>query len=151
VRTYVSLDLPDSAGGGHGALGAGPSRRRAPYREWALALSDRGAHDGARQVLLAGRKALGQPTAFAIELAALSEQTGDWEGAAREWGTVVTTSPAQAQIAATQLAAAPADQRGARRSLPHRTGCGTAAARLAAELVLDGVTRALVDRARINT
>src|SRR4029077_13735257 len=82
----------------------------APYREWALALADTHANEGAREVLLAGRKALGPPAAFALELAALCEQTGDWEGAAREWGTAITSAPAQVQTAVAQLVEAPVEQ-----------------------------------------
>jgi hypothetical protein len=136
VRTYVALDLPDSAAAVTARWAHASPHDEAPYREWALALTDRRLNESARQVLLAGRKALGQPTAFAIELAELDEQTGDLHGAAREWATVVATSPAQAQIAADQLSAAPMDQRERIvRGLTSRDATAPAV-RLAAELVL---------------
>ena len=136
VRTYVALDLPDSAAAITERWARARPDDETPYREWALALSDRQANEGARQVFLAGRKALGQPAAFALELAALGEQTGDWEGAAREWSTVVTAAPAQAQTAVTQLAEAPAERR--ERIVRRLTApdASPPAARLAAELEL---------------
>src|SRR4029077_16605951 len=111
VRTYVALDLADSAAAVVGRWARGRPDDEAPYRELALALSDRHSNEEARQVLLAGRKALNQPAAFALELAALAEQTGDWEAAAREWGVEVATAPAQAQTAVARLTEAPAEQR----------------------------------------
>lgn len=136
VRTYVALDLPDSAAAAVDRWARARPGNEAPYREWALALFDRHASEDARQVLRTGRQALGQPAAYGLELAALAEQAGDWEGAAREWGTVVTNAPAQAQGAATQLAQAPAEQR--ERIVQRLTGgdASAAAAHLAASLVL---------------
>jgi tetratricopeptide (TPR) repeat protein len=136
VRTYVALDLPDSAAAVVGGWARARPDDESPYREWALALADKHAHEGAREVLLTGRKALGQPAAFALELAALWEQTGDWEGAAREWGTVITSASAQAQTAVAQLAEAPREQR--ERIVRRLTArdASPSAVRLAAELVL---------------
>src|SRR5256885_12864463 len=45
--------------------------------------------------LLLGRRALGRPGAFGIELAELSQLSGDWEGAAREWAAALTDAPVQ--------------------------------------------------------
>jgi len=136
LRTYLALDLPDSAAAVAQRWARGRPGDEAPYREWAFALADRHSYAAARQVLLAGRQTLGQPAAFAVELATLAQQTGDWEGAAQEWGIVVTSAPAQAQTALTQLAEAPADQRERIVRRLSARGASPAAARLAAELVL---------------
>jgi tetratricopeptide (TPR) repeat protein len=136
LRTYVALDASDSAAAVARHWAQDTPHDEAPYREWALALADRQANADARQVLLDARKTLDQPAAFALELAALAEQSGDWDAAAREWGSVVMSAPAQAQTAATQLAGAPAEQR--ERIVQRLTGRegSSATKRLAAELVL---------------
>jgi tetratricopeptide (TPR) repeat protein len=136
VRTYAAVDLPDSAAAAAGRWARARPGDEAPYRELALALVDRRSYERARQVLVAGRKALGEPTAFGIELAELAAQTGDWEDAAREWGALVTTAPTQAQIAVAQLAEAPAEQR--ERIIRQLTArdAPPPVARLAADLVL---------------
>src|ERR1700680_178078 len=58
VRTYVVLDLPDSAAAVVGRWARARPHDEAPYREWALALADRHSNEQAGQVLLAGRRAL---------------------------------------------------------------------------------------------
>ena len=136
LRTYVARDLPDSAAAVARRWANARPDDEAPYREWALALADKHASEGARQVFLAGRKALLQPAAFALELAELGEQAGDWEGAAGEWGTVVTATPTQAQTAVTELAEAPAEQRERITRRLTTRDASRPAARLAAELVL---------------
>ena len=60
---------------------------------------------------MGGRHALGRADAFGIELAALSQLAGDWEGAAREWSAVLTGMPVQLAAAASALADAPDAQR----------------------------------------
>jgi len=90
---------------------AAAPRDEAPYREWAMALDDQRRHDAARAVLLDGRRALGRPGAFGIELAALSERAGDWEGAAREWAAALEGASVQLPNAASELAQAPEARR----------------------------------------
>jgi len=104
LRTYVALNEPDS-------WATEQPRDETPYREWAIALEDAHRFGEARQVLLAGRRALGRPAAFGIELAELLERVGEWEGAAREWGAALTEAPTQLPNAASSLAEAPAEQR----------------------------------------
>src|SRR2546429_1975269 len=76
-----------------------------------MALEDTHRHRAARDVLLVGRRALGRPGAFGIELAELSQLSGDWEGAAREWAAALPDAPAQLPNAASALAEAPDAQR----------------------------------------
>src|SRR5207244_3768966 len=52
-----------------------------------------------------------RPSAFGIELAELSQLSGDWEGAAREWAAALPDAPAQLPNAASALAEAPDAQR----------------------------------------
>src|SRR5204863_529394 len=105
-RTYVGINAPDSAREVARRWAAAAPRDEAPYREWAMALDDQRSHDAARAVLLEGRRALGRPGAFGIELAALSERAGDWEGAAREWAAALEGAPVQLPNAASELAQA---------------------------------------------
>lgn len=111
LRTYVALNEPDSARAVGLRWAAAAPRDEAPYREWAMALEDAHRHGPARDVLLAGRQALGRPGAFGIELAELSRLTGDWEGAAREWAAALPGAPVQLPNAATVLAEAPEPER----------------------------------------
>src|SRR2546430_7854762 len=76
-----------------------------------MALEDTHRHAAARDVLLVGRRALGRPGAFGIELAELSQLAGDWEGAAREWAAALEDAPVQLANAASALAEAPDAQR----------------------------------------
>src|SRR6266699_119529 len=89
LRTYVGINEPDSARAVARRWAAAAPRDEAPYREWAMALDDQRRHAEARAVLLEGRRTLGRPGAFGIELAALSERAGDWVGAAREWAAAL--------------------------------------------------------------
>src|SRR5438093_443895 len=89
LRTYVALNEPDSAQAVALRWAAAAPRDEAPYREWAMALEDAHRHGAARDVLLGGRRTLGRPGAFGIELAELSQLSGDWEGAAREWAAAL--------------------------------------------------------------
>src|SRR6059058_5540521 len=107
LRTYVALNEPDSGRAVALRWAAAAPRDEAPYREWAMALEDAHRHPAARDVLLVGRRALGRPGAFGIELAELSQLSGDWEGAAREWAAALPDAPAQLPNAASALAEAP--------------------------------------------
>lgn len=111
LRTYVGLNEPDSARAVAQRWIAAAPRDEAPYREWAMALDDQRRHAAARAVLVDGRRALGRPEAFGIELAELAERTGDWEGAAHEWAAALGGAPAQLPYAASELGEAPAPQR----------------------------------------
>jgi len=111
LRTYVGINEPDSARAVARRWAAAAPRDEAPYREWAMALDDQRRHDAARAVLLDGRRALGRPGAFGIELAALSERAGDWEGAAREWAAALEGASVQLPNAASELAQAPEARR----------------------------------------
>ena len=111
LRTYVGINEPDSARAVARRWAAAAPRDEAPYREWAMALDDQRRHDAARAVLLDGRRALGRPGAFGIELAALSERAGDWEGAAREWAAALEGASVQLPNAESELAQAPEAQR----------------------------------------
>jgi len=111
LRTYVALNEPDSARAVAQRWTAEQPRAEAPYREWAIALEDVHRFDEARQVFLFGRRALGRPGVFGIELGELLERVGEWEGAAREWGAALTEAPTQLPNAASSLAEAPAEQR----------------------------------------
>ncbi len=113
LRVYVALHEPDSARAVALRWARARPREAGPYREWAIALEDAGERVAAREVLLAGRQALGQPGAFAIELAELRARAGDWDDAAREWALAVTAAPAQVGNAAAQLGDAPCERRAA--------------------------------------
>src|SRR5438876_1158285 len=111
LRTYVALNEPDSARAVALRWTAAAPSDEAPYREWAMALEDAHRHGAARDVLLAGRRALGRSGAFGIELAELNQLSGDWEGAAREWAAALPDAPLQLPNAASALAEAPDAQR----------------------------------------
>ncbi len=111
LRSYVALNEPDSARVVALRWAAAAPRDEAPYREWAIALEDAHRHGLAREVLLAGRQVLGRPGAFGVELAELSQLSGDWEGAAREWAAALREAPVQLPNAASVLAEAPEPER----------------------------------------
>src|SRR2546430_1382223 len=111
LRTYVGLNEPDSARALAQRWTAEQPRDEAPYREWAIALEDAHRFEEARQVFLFGRRTLGRPGVFGIELGELLERVGEWEGAAREWAAALGETPAQLPSAASSLAEAPAEQR----------------------------------------
>src|SRR5690242_10525942 len=140
LRTYVALNEPDSARAVALRWAAAAPRDEAPYREWAMALEDAHRHGPAREVLLAGRQALGRPGAFGIELAELSRLTGDWVGAAREWAAALPDAPVQLPNAASVLGEAPEAERErvARALIGAGAGeqPGPLARRLAGELLL---------------
>ena len=111
LRTYVALNEPDSARAVAQRWTAEQPRAEAPYREWAIAMEDVHRFDEARQVFLFGRRALGRPGVFGIELGELLERVGEWEEAAREWAAALSEAPAQLLSAASSLAEAPVEQR----------------------------------------
>ena len=111
LRTYVTLNEADSARVLAQRWAAEQPRDEAPYREWAIALQDAHRYAEARQVFLAGRRALGRRGAFGVELGELLERVGEWEGAAREWAAALAEAPTQLANAASSLAEAPAEQR----------------------------------------
>jgi len=113
LRLYVSLTEPDSAA----LVAARWARSRpgdaAPYREWATALEDRGAFDAARKVLVAGSRVLGEPAAFAVEIGELRVRVGDWQGAARDWASMLPAAPSELTNAGSELGDTPAPDRAA--------------------------------------
>ena len=137
LRTYVAVNEPDSARAVAQRWAADQPRDEAPYREWAIALDDVRRHDEARQVLLLGRRALGRPGAFGVELAELLKRVGDWEAAAREWSAALSDTPAQLPNAASALAEAPPEQRERMVRAIVAGDPGLLARRLAAELLLN--------------
>jgi tetratricopeptide (TPR) repeat protein len=82
-----------------------------PWREWALALADRGALEDARRVLAAARRALGRADALATVAAEVTQRGGDWAAAAGEWRVAVAADPTQQTNATYHLGEAPLDQR----------------------------------------
>src|SRR5256886_406861 len=137
LRTYVALTEPDSGRAVALRGAAAAPGDEAPYREWAMALEDAHRHGPARDVLLLGRRALGRPGAFGIELAELSQRSGDWEGAAREWAAALTDAPVQLPNAASALAEAPDAQRERIARLLTGGTPSTLTRRLAGELLLN--------------
>lgn len=136
LRTWVALNEPDSARATALAWAAAAPGEEAPYREWAMALEDAQQPVAARGVLLAGRRAVGRPSAFAIELAELSVRLGDWDAAAREWAVALAAAPAQLDGAASELGQAPPARRdGVVRALTAGTPLPVVR-RLAAQLLL---------------
>src|SRR5216117_43263 len=111
LRTYVALNESDSARAVAQRWTAEQPRDEAPYREWAIALEDAHRFEEARQVFLFGRRALGRPGVFGIELGELLERVGEWEEAARECAAALSEAPAQLLSAASSLAEAPVEQR----------------------------------------
>src|SRR6267142_2303456 len=136
LRTYVALNEPDSARAVALRWTAAAPSDEAPYREWAMALEDVHRHGAARDVLLAGRRALGRSGAFGIELAELNQLSGDWEGAAREWAAALPDAPVQLTNAASALAEAPDAQRERIARLLTEGTPSPLARRLAGELLL---------------
>src|SRR3989454_4537506 len=137
LRTYVALNEPDSGRAVALRWVVAAPGDEAPYREWAMALEDAHRHGPARDVLLLGRRALGRPGAFGIELAELSQLAGDWEGAAREWAAALTDAPVQLPNAASALAEAPDAQRERIARLLTEGTPSTLTRRLAGELLLN--------------
>lgn len=137
LRTYVALSVTDSVAALARRWTARAPRDETPWREWAVALLDQRNVSDARRVLLEGRRAVGDPRAFAIELAEIAASTGDWGAAAEDWGDAVTGDPGQIPNAVAQLESAPD---GAHRTVTDalsRPQASVPARRLAANLLLD--------------
>lgn len=89
VRSLAAVGLSDSAlASAERWVDERPGRPTA-YREWSQLLSAAGRNDEAIDVLVAGREATGNPSAFAQELSALLASAGDYAGAAEEWMTLL--------------------------------------------------------------
>src|SRR6266576_3898660 len=153
LRTYVALNEPDSGRAVALRWAAAAPGDEAPYREWAMALEDAHRHGPARDVLLLGRRALGRPGAFGIELAELSQLAGElllnWGQPLRAWAVFepsVATPSADATFAARRFA----DLAGARSTPDARRARALALARYAdlAPEVGGAAARARADAAR---
>ena len=107
LRTFVALSMNDSVAALAHRWTARVPGDETPWREWAIAKLDQQDAADARRILLEGRKAVGNPSAFAIELAEIAASTGDWAGAAQEWGDAVTTDDGQIPNAISQLESTP--------------------------------------------
>lgn len=103
-----------------------------PYREWGSILLGRRDASGARKAYFAGRRALGDSTALAGEIALIAAATGSWDEAAREWARSIERYPGYRTSARTALSRAPSgEQAEVLRELLRGT---PTARRLAAEL-----------------
>lgn len=107
LRTFVALSMNDSVAALAHRWTARVPGDETPWREWAVARLDQQDAADARRILLEGRKAVGNPRAFAIELAEIAASTGDWAGAAQNWGDAVTTDDGQIPNAVSQLESTP--------------------------------------------
>lgn len=106
LRVWAALQLPDSL-----ALAAQrwirlEPQAPEPYREWALALAQRGDLDAAKGILEEGSRRLGSASLLQ-ELAQLTTLAGEWSEAARQWLAVVRGNPALLGAAAASLSRAP--------------------------------------------
>lgn len=110
VRTFTLLHQDDSAQTVVRRWAAAHPGDPAPWREWGIALADRGRFDAAHDVLLEGRRVLGAPDALAVELSELGQRTGDWRAAAAEWGRAVAGQSGRIPTAVSELEEAPLDQ-----------------------------------------
>jgi len=108
LRVYAALNQLDSLETIARRWAASAPRSETPYHEWGQALAERRMWDEARRAFLAGRRALGNDGALALELAQLEQRAGNWEAAAVEWGRAVTRAPDVEPNAANTLADAPA-------------------------------------------
>src|SRR5439155_1503457 len=161
LRTYVALNEPDSGRAVALRWAAAAPRDEAPYREWAMALEDAHRHAAARDVLLVGRRALGRPGAFGIELAELSRLSGDWEGEARRVRALalaryadLTPEPGGAAARARADAARAfidAGDRAAARAVLERVAQDSSAPADAQRLAQRAVVEALIDGGQLDT
>ena len=137
LRTFVALSMNDSVAALAHRWTARVPGDETPWREWAVAKLDQQDVVDARRILLEGRKAVRSPRAFAIELAEIAASTGDWAGAAQNWGDAVTTDDGQIPNAVSQLESTPdVARQGVTDALtkPQQT---VSARRLGANLLLD--------------
>jgi len=136
IRTFVAVDLSDSAAAVVKRWSARAPADEGPYREWIVALEDRGRFDDARAAIVAGRRALARPEALAIEAAELEQRQENWVGAAQEWARALAGEPAQQPNATAQLEDTPADGRAKVVAALTRADAAPAARRTAADLLL---------------
>jgi len=137
LRTYVALSMNDSVASLAHRWTARVPGDETPWREWAIATLDQQDVVGARHILLEGRKAVGNPRAFAIELAEIAGSTGDWAVAAADWADAVTTDQGQIPNAVVQLESAPENAHRTVTDALTRAGQSISARRLGANLLLD--------------
>jgi len=137
LRTFVALSLNDSVAALARRWTARAPGDETPWREWAIAKLDQQDAVEARRILLEGRNAVGNSKAFAIELAEIAGSTGDWGGAAQNWGDAVTTDDGQIPNAAVQLESAPDVAHAAITGALTKPQQSIPARRLGANLLLD--------------
>ncbi|HEX4620742.1 MAG TPA: hypothetical protein VH208_04170, partial [Myxococcaceae bacterium] len=137
LRTFVALSLNDSVAALARRWTARLPGDETPWREWAIAKLDQQDAVEARRILFEGRKAVGTPRAFAIELAEIAASTGDWAGAAQDWGDAVTTDDGQIPNAVVQLESAPDAAHPTVTDALTKPQQSAAARRLGANLLLD--------------
>ena len=137
LRTFVALSMNDSVAALAHRWTARVPGDETPWREWAVARLDQQDAADARRILLEGRKAVGNPRAFAIELAEIAASTGDWAGAAQNWGDAVTTDDGQIPNAVSQLESTPDVARQSVTDALTRPEQTVPARRLGANLLLD--------------
>ena len=137
LRTFVALSMNDSVAALAHRWTARVPGDETPWREWAIARIDQQDLVEARRVLLEGRKAVGNPRAFAIELAEIAASTADWPGAAQDWADAVTTDAGQIANAVGQLESAPEVAHHAVTDVLAKPQQSVAARRLGANLLLD--------------
>ena len=136
IRTFVAVEQTDSAQALTLRWSARAPGDESPFREWIIALEDRGRFDDARAAIALGRRTLARPAALAIESAELEQRQENWEGAAREWARALAGEPAQQPNATAQLEDTPADARGKVADALTGPDAAPAARRTAAELLL---------------
>src|SRR6266576_56844 len=136
IRTFVTVDQPDSAAVLVTRWLAHSPGDESPFCEWIVALEDRGRFDDARAAIVAGRRALARPAALAIEAAELEQRQENWVGAAQEWARALAGEPAQQPNATAQLEDTPADGRAKVVAALTGSDASAAARRTAADLLL---------------
>ncbi len=121
----------------------------APWQEWGMAALQARDRDQARMAYRAGRKALGDSTALAGELAQLATLEGDYPQAVAEWVSAVTSVPGYRTSAVAVLGQVP-DARRAEVLRAFADRDGVVARRIVASLMVrwgtpvDGVRHLLV-------
>src|SRR5260221_4194717 len=95
IRTFVTVDQLDSAAVLVARWLVHSPGDESPFREWIVALEDRGRFDEARAAIVTGRRTLARPAALAIESAELEQRQENWVGAAQEWARALAGQPPQ--------------------------------------------------------
>jgi tetratricopeptide (TPR) repeat protein len=135
VRTFTALEENDSAAALVRRWAASQPGDAAPWREWAAALEDHQRFEEARTALMAGRQALGTPSALAVEQGELEQRVGDWQAAALAWAAAAADA-GRLPTAVNQLEDAPLDERDRVIRTLTVAGASVPARRIAAELLL---------------